>query len=118
MRPDGRRHWQTIRDMHPPMNDACTNAGRQVRPRRTLAAAARMLATVPLALTVMPLSTTGRGWVRIWDFPRAHIAGLGLVAGVAMRRWGSRRPGDRLLTGALAASLLYQIAKIVPYTPL
>ena len=65
----------------------------------------------------MPLSSTGRGWVRIWDFPRAHISGLSLVACAAMLRWARTRVADRVLTGALAVSLLYQMAKIVPYTP-
>lgn len=77
-----------------------------------------MLAAVPLALTLMPLSRTGKGWVRIWDFPRAQIAGLGLLAHAAMHRWATTRPTDRALTAALAASLFYQVAKMVPYTPL
>jgi endonuclease/exonuclease/phosphatase (EEP) superfamily protein YafD len=90
----------------------------KTRPERRMAVAARLLTSVPIALTLMPLSRTGRGWVRIWDFPRAHIAGLALVAGAAMLRWAGRRRADRVLTGALGVSLLYQLAKIAPYTPL
>jgi endonuclease/exonuclease/phosphatase (EEP) superfamily protein YafD len=90
--------------------------GRDVRP--ALATAARVLAAVPIALTVLPLGKTGRGWVRIWDFPRAQIAALGVVAQAAMQRWGTASRTDRALTAALAASLLYQAAKIAPYTPL
>jgi endonuclease/exonuclease/phosphatase (EEP) superfamily protein YafD len=85
---------------------------------RALAATARVLAAVPVALTLLPLSRTGRGWVRIWDFPRAQITALGVIAGVAMRRWASRQPADRALTAALTASLLYQAARMAPYTPL
>jgi endonuclease/exonuclease/phosphatase (EEP) superfamily protein YafD len=83
-----------------------------------LAATARVLAAIPIALTLLPLSRTGRGWVRIWDFPRAQITTLGLIAEVAMRRWASTRRADRALTAALTASLLYQMARIAPYTPL
>ena len=73
---------------------------------------------MPIALTVLPLGRTGRGWVRIWDFPRAQITALGVVAQAAMLRWGSTSRTDRALTAALAASLLYQAAKMAPYTPL
>jgi endonuclease/exonuclease/phosphatase (EEP) superfamily protein YafD len=86
--------------------------------RPALATAARVLAAVPIALTVLPFGKTGRGWVRIWDFPRAQIAGLGVVAQAAMQRWGSASRTDRTLTAALGAALLYQAAKIAPYTPL
>jgi endonuclease/exonuclease/phosphatase (EEP) superfamily protein YafD len=77
----------------------------------------RVLAAIPIALTLLPLSRTGRGWVRIWDFPRAQITALGLVAEAAMIRWATRHPADRALTVALTASLLYQAARMAPYTP-
>lgn len=96
--------------------DTSTADLRSSRPTTKAAAAARILAAVPLALTLMPLSRTGRGWVRIWDFPRAQIAGLGLIGLQAMLRWSTRRPADRALTAALATSLLYQVAKIAPYS--
>jgi endonuclease/exonuclease/phosphatase (EEP) superfamily protein YafD len=78
--------------------------------------AARALAVLPVLLTLLPLSRTGRGWVRIWDFPRAQITALGLVATAAMARWGSARPADRLLTAALGAALAYQATRMAPYT--
>lgn len=74
------------------------------------------LAAVPLSLTLMPLSRTGKGWVRIWDFPRVQIVVLGLIAEAAMLRWAGRTQAERTLVAALAASLLYQAGKIVPYT--
>jgi endonuclease/exonuclease/phosphatase (EEP) superfamily protein YafD len=82
----------------------------------TLAAVARLLAAAPIALTAMPLLRTGQGWVRIWDFPRLQIAALGLVSGAALRRWGRGTPADRVLGIGLAASIVYQAAKMVPYT--
>jgi endonuclease/exonuclease/phosphatase (EEP) superfamily protein YafD len=86
------------------------------RPPGVLTMAARLAAGLTIALTAMPLSRTGRGWVRIWDFPRAQISGLGLLAGALMLRHGTRRPLDRVLTAGVSAALLYQVAKIAPYT--
>lgn len=80
--------------------------------------AARVLAAVPVALTLLPLSRTGRGWVRIWDFPRAQIAALGVLGQAALLRWGTSTPADRAIGAALTASLAYQAARILPYTPL
>jgi len=80
--------------------------------------AVRALAAVPVGLTLLPLSRTGQGWVRIWDFPRAQITAVGLLAQAALWRWGSTSRGDRALTAALAASILYQVGRMAPYTPL
>jgi len=49
---------------------------------------------------------------------RAQITALGLIAQVAMVRWTRGGPGDRALTAALTASLLYQATRMAPYTPL
>lgn len=70
-----------------------------------------------MLLTVLPLGRTGRGWVRIWDFPRAQITALGVVAQAALLRWGTTSPADRALNAALGASLVYQTMKMAPYTP-
>ena len=78
---------------------------------------ARALAVLPIALTLLPLFRTGRGWVRIWDFPRAQITALGLVGQAAMQRWGTTSQTDRALTAVLGAALVYQAAKMAPYTP-
>ena len=95
-----------------------SGTGRRQREHRALATAARLLAAVPIALTLLPLSRSGQGWVRIWDFPRAQISVLGLLAQAAMLRWGTSRPADRALRTALAVSLAYQAARMAPYTPL
>lgn len=87
-------------------------------PRPGLAAAARALAALPVLLTVLPFGRTGRGWVRIWDFPRAQIAVLGVIGQAALLRWGTTSAADRALQVALGASLVYQTIKMAPYTPL
>jgi endonuclease/exonuclease/phosphatase (EEP) superfamily protein YafD len=86
--------------------------------RPALATAARALAAVPLALTLLPLSRTGRGWVRIWDFPRVQILAVGLIAEAALLRWGTSRAVDRAMTVVLAGALGYQAARIAPYMPI
>lgn len=83
-----------------------------------LAALSRILAASTLGLTLLPLWRTARGWVRIWDFPRGQIAGLGVLAQAGMLTWAHTRLGDRALTAVLGGTLLYQAAKILPYTPL
>ena len=93
--------------MHPPANADLARAW-----------TVRALAALPLGLTLLPLSKTGQGWVRIWDFPRAQITAVGLLAQAALSRWGSGSRGDRALAAALAVSNLYQIGKMAPYTPL
>lgn len=78
----------------------------------------RILAAVPILLTLLPRWRTPRGWVRIWDFPRAQVAGVSLIAQACLQRWGRAEPVDRTLAAGLAASLLYQGVKILPYTRL
>jgi endonuclease/exonuclease/phosphatase (EEP) superfamily protein YafD len=76
----------------------------------------RVLAAVPVALTVLPLWRTARGWVRIWDFPRLQIAALGLLGQACLLKSAPGTTTDRALLAALIASLLYQGKKILPYT--
>lgn len=79
---------------------------------------ARLAALVPVGLTVVPVWRTGRGWVRMWEFPRAQIATLGVLAEALLLRWGRNERIDRALELAIGGSLLYQSCKILPYTPL
>ena len=83
-----------------------------------LAAIVRGLAFIPVALTLLPVSSVGRGWVRIWDFPRVQIAATGLLALSAMWRFSRCTLADRILTAGVAGSVLYQGKKIFPYTRL
>ena len=90
-------------------------------PRDTLPADyARLFSAFPIAATLLPLSTTGRAWIRIWDFPRVHLAALSALCLAALRapRKGDAAPLDRALAVALAGCCAYQVRKILPYTPL
>jgi endonuclease/exonuclease/phosphatase (EEP) superfamily protein YafD len=81
--------------------------------------AARALALFPLVLTALPLIKTGRGWIRIWDFPRLQIAGLAALGGIALRASNrDRTRTDRWLEAGLLAAVGYQTKKILPYTRL
>ncbi len=68
------------------------------------------------AVTLIPLSPSRRWWVRIWDFPRLHIAGCfaATAAVAATLPW----PGGPLLAVLALAGLAYQATWIFPYTPL
>lgn len=74
-------------------------------------------ATLPILMTMLPVSTVGRGWVRIWEFPRLQIAATGLLALGAMLRKSRGTLPDAAVTLGLAASVAYQLTKIFPYTP-
>lgn len=78
----------------------------------------RLFAAVPLAMTVLPVIRTGRGWVRVWDFPRLQIAALAALAHAAVHPNGRRNRLDRLLQIGLSAAVVFQGYKIYPYTPL
>ena len=95
--------------------------GREPSPRAAgerdwLTFASRVLSAIPIVLTVLPLWRTGRGWVRIWDFPRTQLVGLASVALALLHRFGTAE--DRNLKRLLQASLAYQAVKIWPYTTL
>ncbi|MGJ8610198.1 MAG: endonuclease/exonuclease/phosphatase family protein [Octadecabacter sp.] len=64
--------------------------------------------------TLMPFSNSVRWWVRAWEFPRKHIAAIGvatliaiLVAPVTFGLW---------LASAMLVCSAYQIYQIYPYT--
>lgn len=68
-----------------------------------------------VAMTLLPVSGSKQWWVRMWDFPRAQVAGglagtLVLVAVLGPARW--------VLMPAVAAALGYQLWRIRPYTRL
>jgi endonuclease/exonuclease/phosphatase (EEP) superfamily protein YafD len=65
--------------------------------------------------TLIPLSPSRVWWVRIWDFPRLHVAGgfaLLLPLSLLLSGWGA------FVLGALGLlGLAYQMSWILPYTP-
>lgn len=68
------------------------------------------------ATTALPLTNSVRWWVRMWDFPRLHIAVLALaLALVAMFIPVSFKP---LLIAVLLVCGIYHAYRIYPYTPL
>lgn len=72
-----------------------------------------------IAATLLPFIPSNEWWIRVFDFPRAQIAGLlaMLMVGLgALGVWRTRQ-GLVLLIG-LSAALAYQLARILPYTAL
>jgi endonuclease/exonuclease/phosphatase (EEP) superfamily protein YafD len=78
----------------------------------------RLAAAFPIAATLLPLVRTGRGWVRIWDFPRPQIAALAAVVTALSARYRRASTVDSAVRAVLAGCALYQAAKIWRYTPL
>ncbi|MEO3415104.1 endonuclease/exonuclease/phosphatase family protein [Roseovarius sp. CAU 1744] len=69
-----------------------------------------------LFTTLAPLSGSVQWWVRCWDFPRVHIAVIGMIA-VGLGFWLANFAS--IVAGcALLGCILYQASWIYPYTPL
>lgn len=74
------------------------------------------LATLVVITTLLPLTSSMQWWIRMWDFPRLHIAIVALALfSVALPFAISLKP---VLQGLLAAAFVYQAIQIFPYTPL
>lgn len=81
--------------------------------------AASAVGLLLIAATLLPLIPSNEWWIRVFDFPRAQIAGLLalLLLGLgAAGLWRAKR--GLVLLAALALALVYQIARILPYTAL
>ena len=67
--------------------------------------------------TLLPLSKSPRWWVRVFDFPRLQIIVLALLSlfGYYLSTT-SFELADQIFLGILAGCILYQAAKILPYT--
>ena len=68
--------------------------------------------------TVLPFVRRGYWWVRIWDFPRAQIAAIGLLTLGALVLIGSFDAFQGWIVAALALAVAYQAYRIWPFTPL
>lgn len=74
-----------------------------------------LLALVVVTTTLLPLSYSVRWWVRMWDFPRLHIAILAMVTLLAAIPFAVLlKP---LLISLMLAAIIYQSVQIFPYTP-
>lgn len=68
--------------------------------------------------TVLPLLRSSAWWIRGLDFPRAQIAVAGaVVLAVWAYAQAPKSFPELLLFGCLALSVLYQTARMLPYTP-
>ncbi len=80
------------------------------------------LAAVLVAATLLPVSRSPRWWVRSFDFPRLQIAALAVLAAAGLAATGRVERGYEALDfwalGALALVVLYQAARMLPYSPL
>ncbi|MCP9495107.1 MAG: endonuclease/exonuclease/phosphatase family protein [Pyrinomonadaceae bacterium MAG19_C2-C3] len=72
-----------------------------------------------IVLTLLPLVRRTEWWVRLGDFPRVQIAlgALGVLGGYLYVE-PIDAVAEYVFGGALIASVLYQVASMLPYTPL
>ena len=80
------------------------------------------LAVFFVVATALPLARSSEWWVRMFDFPRMQIA-VGAVVTLAAYAvldiaYGDPGAWSYALLAALAASTVYQVARMWPYTPL
>ncbi len=68
--------------------------------------------------TLLPLSRYEAWWIRVLDFPRMQIGVVSVAVLVALVLHGGRDPATLALAAALLACIAYQLAVILPYTPL
>jgi endonuclease/exonuclease/phosphatase (EEP) superfamily protein YafD len=76
------------------------------------------LSALFIAATALPFSRTDSAWIRIFDFPRTHIAIGGLCVTViyALYVWDIRDVAGTILLAVLVLCVLFQGYKISPYT--
>ena len=85
----------------------------------SLSALIEILGCLMVTATVLPLIRSDHWAIRVFDFPRLQIAVVSAAVFVASV-WNLHAPGaaDQALLAALVVSLLYQLVRIWPYTPL
>jgi endonuclease/exonuclease/phosphatase (EEP) superfamily protein YafD len=78
------------------------------------------LGGIALVATLLPLLRQTAWWIRVCDFPRLQIVFglvLALAAELLLTGFGSG-PAEWAFKVALTGAAIYQLARIVPYTPL
>jgi hypothetical protein len=83
-----------------------------------LEAALWVTGAVVVLATVLPLIRRGWWWVRVCDFPRLQLFVVGLADLAALLALGPESGAGWLSGAVLAAAVLYQGYRILPYTPL
>lgn len=78
----------------------------------------RILGTVTVLLTIVPLFAADYWWIRMFDFPHTQLTLLTLFALVAyIARFEIDRRGDFIFVGILTICFVFQLSKIISYLP-
>ncbi len=75
-----------------------------------------VLALSVLVVTALPLTNSVTWWVRMWDFPRVHIAIVALVVLIGCLPFTVSFKLPMIVL--MAAAMCYQSVQVFPYTPL
>ena len=74
---------------------------------------------LPALVTLLPLCRYRVWWIRVWEFPRLQLGALLALLLLAQVLWlDYGQPWHGLMTAVTVACLIYQLAWVVPYTPL
>jgi endonuclease/exonuclease/phosphatase (EEP) superfamily protein YafD len=76
-----------------------------------------IVSMLPIAATVLPFVKSGRSWIRVWDYPRLQLA-IALALCFAIQIVLLTGTAAAWLLAATAASLIWQLWRIHPYTRL
>lgn len=76
------------------------------------------LGSAGVAVTLLPLLPSDESFIRVWDYPRVQVAML-LAAVLLATPWVLRpfTRGRMFFAAAVAGALAWQVARILPYTP-
>ncbi|RKF13564.1 endonuclease/exonuclease/phosphatase family protein [Roseovarius spongiae] len=74
-----------------------------------------ILAAGVFVTTALPLTNSVHWWIRMWEFPRLHIAAVALA--LILLALPVEAPFKPLLLAGLLLCLVYQVAQIYPYLP-
>ena len=77
-----------------------------------------IISFISVLFTALPFIRSNHWWIRIFDFPRAQIAVLGLICIFLLFRYiGYKSFRNRVIISLVAGSFLYQASLIIKYTP-
>ncbi|MFW6357217.1 MAG: endonuclease/exonuclease/phosphatase family protein [bacterium] len=78
-----------------------------------------LFAVIIIAATLLPVLRKQDWWIRIFDFPRLHLAVLSALAAAGLLwAWDGPPLVGNILLLLLLGCLAYHLLKILPYTPL
>lgn len=77
---------------------------------------AEVLGILTIGLTILPIVRSETWWVRIWDFPKLQMMGLGIISLMFLTLTDSNSLFEKILCVLILSNILFLAFKIFPYT--